>query len=415
MNDVNDIFREINSQQESFTLTKAQQREIQRAIKIQNYKRARMMFITMFLFEVMLVVLHDLPALRNEAEVSLWVIQAYLVLHILIGLTVLAGFLYALHIVKKDQAAPDYRPDIAAPVITALLISFLSIITALDQIQTNQIIVFLVALIVPSVIVIIKPPWNYVMYAVPYSIFMLGMLLFQGNKNIMTAHMINGSVFFVCVLVISKLLYDNQVSHLIKNIKLEEANQKLSYLSSHDPLTTLTNRLFFENHIYEVLPKQAHRDKSIILLLMDIDHFKQVNENPGHPTGDLVLQEFSEIILSNVREGDIAARWGGEEFLVMLADSSLEEGEKIAERLRKNVADKEFNTQQGDIRVTISIGVAPMILTDGVLDFECSYQHVDKALYQAKEGGRNRVVVFDDQVDCEKERVKKMLVSQNKG
>ncbi|NLJ79362.1 MAG: GGDEF domain-containing protein, partial [Tissierellia bacterium] len=164
-----------------------------------------------------------------------------------------------------------------------------------------------------------------------------------------------------------------------------EAEKKLQRLSATDELTQLYNRRAFNSYGDRVINYSKRHDEMLSIVMIDIDYFKRVNDKYGHNVGDMVLIRLADILSQNVRENDILYRWGGEEFIILMPDTEVEEAHKIAERLRRIVAETRF-TQ--DIHITISIGVTQL----GDMDiFDKLIERVDKALYKAKESGRNNV------------------------
>jgi len=158
-----------------------------------------------------------------------------------------------------------------------------------------------------------------------------------------------------------------------------------------DSLTGLYNRRYFETHLQKLLQKSEESKKTLGVLLMDIDHFKSFNDTYGHGVGDDVLKIFAERVKDSLRSFDLVARLGGEEFVVILPDVSEDMAHVIAERLRRTIGDVPFvvNAPEGQVTVTTSIGGA---LIDTVDRTELVLERADKALYEAKEGGRNRTV-----------------------
>jgi len=126
------------------------------------------------------------------------------------------------------------------------------------------------------------------------------------------------------------------------------------------------------------------------LIMCDIDHFKKVNDTYGHLAGDDLLRELAALLRENVRADNTLVRLGGEEFVILAPGASLEEGALLAERLRKLVAGHSFTVCGNEVRITMSIGVAPLTGAENVRDY---YNRADRALYTAKEQGRNQVVV----------------------
>lgn len=176
------------------------------------------------------------------------------------------------------------------------------------------------------------------------------------------------------------------VTRDISERKLME--EEIRRLSITDKLTQSFNRLKLD----ETLEHQFEWSKSygfpFATILLDIDHFKLVNDTYGHQVGDRVLIELVEVLRDNVRDGDVVGRWGGEEFLIILPDTTLSDATVMAERLRQGVASHAFTTAG---QVTISLGVAAFV-TDNAP--ETIVSRADAALYQAKEKGRNRVEVM---------------------
>ena len=177
----------------------------------------------------------------------------------------------------------------------------------------------------------------------------------------------------------SKVRYQKLSAEM--NIK----NKQLKMLAITDQLTQLYNRLKLDEVLaYEVA--RAHRDRSpLTVAIIDIDKFKLVNDTFGHQIGDTVLIGVAQVMLSNVRSTDVLGRWGGEEFMLILPNTTLEDAYKHADKLRKLVEDASFTPVE---KVTISVGIA------SCGDLGCEkilIEQADNALYDAKNNGRNRV------------------------
>ncbi len=182
---------------------------------------------------------------------------------------------------------------------------------------------------------------------------------------------------------------------------LRKANEALENLSFTDPLTGLRNRRFFEAYIRGDADKsiRAHRDKDpkprkeIVFLIVDLDHFKRVNDTYGHPAGDAVLQQLAGILTSAMRQTDLVVRWGGEEFLLVARDACREDAARIAERVRRGVERHLFDLGTGEVlRLTCSIGYAIFPLVPEAPEshpVEDVIALADHALYATKRSGRN--------------------------
>ena len=164
-------------------------------------------------------------------------------------------------------------------------------------------------------------------------------------------------------------------------------------LAVTDELTGLYNRRYFDRHLAIMLEKAQAQERDMALMLIDMDFFKAVNDTHGHDTGDAVLREFADRLRRNIRGVDLACRFGGEEFVVLMPDTDYRQAQNVAERVRNAVAELSFEAAGGrPLTVTVSVGVA---LNESEADTpEVMLKRADVALYRAKREGRNRVV-FD--------------------
>lgn len=163
-------------------------------------------------------------------------------------------------------------------------------------------------------------------------------------------------------------------------------------LATTDAVTGLYNRHYLTSHMETRLQAAQKSGKPLSVLMMDIDHFKAVNDTYGHAVGDIVLKEFSNRVGKNIRGVDLAARYGGEEFVVMMPETPTDWAFMIGDRLRQEVCDNKFDVglSTGPIDISVSIGVATS--EEGQSPSQL-LEEADKALYAAKEGGRNKVVI----------------------
>ncbi len=169
-----------------------------------------------------------------------------------------------------------------------------------------------------------------------------------------------------------------------------EMRGRLIELIGTDALTGVVNRRSFETRLSREWRHAKRRDSTLALLMIDIDHFKLVNDTHGHAAGDIALQELAEIMNITARETDVVARFGGDEFVVLLPDTGWQGAMTFAERLRKNVDDHSFMVEGAELDITISIGVALARGTDPISVVDL-LEYADRSLYKAKSGGRNRI------------------------
>ena len=173
--------------------------------------------------------------------------------------------------------------------------------------------------------------------------------------------------------------------HLL--IKQKDELQKLSIT---DPVTGLTNHRFFQESLKRELERAVRHSRSLSLMMIDVDHFKNYNDQFGHPEGDSLLQKIAEKISSEVRNIDLVSRYGGEEFAVIMPDTKSEEALMVAERLRQSFVTSPISAKAAK-SLTVSVGVAG--LSSKYSDPSSLIHAADQALYQAKGRGRNQTVV----------------------
>ncbi|OIN98278.1 MAG: hypothetical protein AUJ49_13615 [Desulfovibrionaceae bacterium CG1_02_65_16] len=180
------------------------------------------------------------------------------------------------------------------------------------------------------------------------------------------------------------------VNHLALALRNALLFRQMKSMADHDGLTRIANRRRFEERLQEEAQRHDRYDLPLSLILMDLDHFKVINDTYGHQTGDAVLRGTAALLVESLRSTDLPARYGGEEFAVILPHTSRDQAALLAERIRMRVADRNFGENQAEVRLTVSAGVAA--LGPGARSEEL-VSLADQALYLAKNGGRNRVVV----------------------
>lgn len=175
---------------------------------------------------------------------------------------------------------------------------------------------------------------------------------------------------------------------------LREARDEMELLATRDALTELYNRRTITEHAASELERARREEKQLAFVLLDVDHFKTVNDRFGHLVGDDALRQIAQVLRESRRQYDWVGRWGGEEFLVILPNTTRQQAYEVAERLRKRIADQHLQVQGKQQNLSASFGIA--VAEPGhtySLDF--LLQQADHALYQAKAGGRNQVKLFD--------------------
>jgi len=181
----------------------------------------------------------------------------------------------------------------------------------------------------------------------------------------------------------------------VGKIQIEQANEELKKLSRTDGLTKLNNRAYWEECLVNEFNRAQRTKESVSLIMFDIDHFKNVNDTYGHQAGDEVIRLTAQKLLATIRGTDIAGRYGGEEFGVILIDTCAKDAMIIAERLRKRIEALTVKFEDLKIKFTISIGIAEF--NEKITDHIGWLGASDKALYYCKENGRNQVHIYTDE------------------
>lgn len=185
-----------------------------------------------------------------------------------------------------------------------------------------------------------------------------------------------------------------ELKNSVQEIKflLTDLFQSVSGLENgRDPLTRALNRRFLPTILGREISLATNNGTQLSLMMLDVDHFKAINDQWGHSTGDAVLKQVAEIISDNVRLSDFVFRYGGEEFLIVLVETSAEEAHVVAERIREQLASREIRLPAGgSVRVTASLGLAAF---QDHPDYNELIETADKALYDAKNAGRNRTII----------------------
>ena len=181
--------------------------------------------------------------------------------------------------------------------------------------------------------------------------------------------------------------------------KIKRLNAGLEQLAMTDYLTNLYNRRYFMQRGAEEFKRTKRNKQSLALLMMDIDEFKNVNDTYGHEAGDMALQQVAAVLKSSLRETDILGRMGGEEFAVLLPNTSVEDAALLAERVRQIIENASFETVGEALTISITICIGVAAFTNGMSFIDDLLRNADEALYDAKHNGRNRVMKYKKLTD----------------
>ncbi|MBN7773273.1 GGDEF domain-containing protein [Clostridium aminobutyricum] len=367
---------------------------IMNEITLMNFKRISYFSVIGMIVNLTSIVVLNLNAEIEDQILMEWrkgIIISHSVLFIIFAVTGIWCFL----IREKEKA--NFSMRFIQGFININTFIFGTIITFIDQLVTTNITPFLVACTITGAVFLMRPVFALILYLAAYAGFHYTIGLAQLSPIILLSDRINAITAIGIGFCISLIMWQTNKSSIIQKRVistqqevLEQSNLKLQTLAFYDSLTGLYSRRKFEellqSEIYDIL----HHEHESCLIISDIDFFKEINDNYGHPIGDMVIKQMASLLKKNVRKTDSVARWGGDEFLILLPHTSTVEGTEIAEKLRKTIEKKAFFIKEKDIQVTSSFGVAGLkIDTTDTLEF--AYKDADKALYSAKEKGRNRV------------------------
>ena len=208
------------------------------------------------------------------------------------------------------------------------------------------------------------------------------------NITIFPLASLSGSVEQICIVV-----YD-VTDEAVNRLGIQSLNKELEKISRVDGLTGLYNRRYWEEQFELEFKRDKRNEKPASVVMIDIDHFKRINDNYGHPAGDDVIRALAQVIKKSARETDVCGRYGGEEFAILLPDTPVANVEFLTERIRRVVEKLKVVHEEHEISFTISVGIAGF---DPKFKGHMQWlEAADQALYQAKLSGRNKVIVSTD-------------------
>ena len=374
--------------------SRAQQKGIANSICETNFFRGTIYSIAIILFELLLILFADLRFLGSYETSSYNIWYGYLVTHSGLLLSGIIFIILPFAVKKRRHSFPSRIRRQLPWIMHSIILSLLALVTLIDLVYSGKMIVFIYGFFISSALLLISFPWNLVVFGIPMLIFMGGQIFLPIDHDLKLYVVVNCTIIFITGILISNVSYREYFLNLLANLKLHEANRKLDHQAKHDALTGLANRRFFEEQVKREFSLMERNGQKGVLLLLDIDLFKNINDSYGHDAGDLVLKDIAAVLKEDLRDIDIIARWGGEEFIIFLPDTSPERGMQVAERIRKKLAEASVSTGADILRITASIG-GFCIMPEQGLSYEDSYKVADEMLYRAKGSGRNRVIIYN--------------------
>ena len=312
---------------------------------------------------------------------------------ILVAHAVLLVYMLALAVatsrLRHRESAGPITSLVQWATIVVVLLGGAAVVTV-DQWVTPSITPFLVVCVIVGLVFLVPPRKVLGVYALGYVAFALGLALTQSDASVLLSNRSNGLTAVAIGWALSLILWRSESRNVLQEqqieeqqCRLEERNEELKQLAAHDELTGLANRRELQRLMEVELARMRRYGHPSSLLLIDLDHFKQVNDRLGHPRGDVLLQQMAALLAERLRSSDHVGRWGGEEFLAVLPHTDEADAITAAEQLRREVAGELFEVEGESLRITVSIGVAE-IDPGRPAPLDHAYRAVDEGLYVAK-------------------------------
>jgi diguanylate cyclase (GGDEF)-like protein len=279
----------------------------------------------------------------------------------------------------------------------ASMLLFAIALSVIDQMVTPNTTNFATICLLVAMTSLMRPAITLVLFFFAYLLFFVALEITQPDPNLLALARSHSMSAVLMSIVASAVVWRQFVTAVLLRRELVRSHKsiadkqaELEYLATHDTLTGLYNRREFMRLAEMELARGARFPADVCMLMVDLDFFKKINDQYGHPAGDAVLQQVAVLLAAGVRSTDIVARMGGEEFIVLLPNTAIEGALAAAEKLRSAIRAQHLKVQSLLVPVTVSIGVSAITKAQrGTVDE--LYTAADLALYAAKHGGRDRV------------------------
>ncbi len=310
-------------------------------------------------------------------------------------LAILLGIL-AMILKNRDlESSPGGKMLTASAALIYLF--FGAAVCIIDQIVTSSINPYLISSIAVALVIVIHPYLSIIYYPLIYLFFYVALPLTQADPDLLATVRVNGVSAAAIGMGLALIVWRNTSLSLAQRKLIEkqkeelvEINQQLKESASTDMLTGLFNRLHFTEYAEKELARISRTGDKSSMILLDLDNIKHCNDRYGHPVGDLVLKKVSETIKNELRDSDTLARFGGDEFAILLPETPSRGAIMVAERIRESISKRFYPGIEESMNITASFGVAELS-SEKNSSFNSVYHEADRALYRAKELGKNRV------------------------
>lgn len=383
-----------NSLIEKFKRIRAEDRQVAEAMAQINLLRLRWIVATILPLVAIYIVVFWSAALGEEhlyvwKRLIQWALVAFLVWWVLLGAVVSV-------VIRRDRLDAVARSLLFIAPLGSLL--FAAGISVIDQLVSPNISTFVMGTIFTSLLVQMRTSTAALIHILSCAFFLAGMQLAQPDPAIRLANSTDGIAVSLISVLLSAVLWRKDARFIMLQRKLRTTNDELhrqqedlKHLATRDPLTGLSNRAELFRAAGAELQRARRRGTSTSAIMLDLDHFKRVNDVHGHQAGDAVLVHVAKLLAQSIRSTDLVGRMGGEEFMVVLPDTGLTAALKLADKLRDEIRGCAITLPGGQaLAVTASCGVSS-VPGDAERDMDWLYASADHALYEAKRLGRDRV------------------------
>lgn len=352
----------------------------------------RMMFLAVVIVPISLI--HVIvfwlfePSTDNEAQWRLGIISFHASLMALVGMLAV--------IIRFTPSSIIRDRILAATGLASVLISGI-VVTLVDQQVTAAVTPFVIACMLAGTVFLLSPFQALLTYGSALLLCLVSLDFWQADPLTLMSNRMNGITASGLAFALSFILWNQAIQsrrqHQViqsQQQNLEQANTRLTTLAAIDELTGLANRRILTLLLEQELAAIKRHQKPACLLILDIDHFKAINDQHGHVEGDNALRQFAQLMKSSVRASDHVSRWGGEEFAILLRNANVETARNVAESLRRRIKDHNFVIDGRTITLTASMGITGLdpAEPDALMQ---AYQRADQVLYEAKGAGRNQI------------------------
>lgn len=328
------------------------------------------------------------PATNNEAQWRLGIISFHGTLLVLVSL--LAALIRFTHPSPLRDRLLNYSA------LAIVLVSGI-VVTLVDQQVTSAITPFVIACMLAGTLFLLSPFQSLLVYGSALVMYLVSLDYWQPDPVVLMASRMNGVTASGLAFGLSFILWNQAVQsrrqrQLIQtqHQTLQQANARLSALAAIDELTGLTNRRMLTLLLEQELAAIKRNHTTACLLILDLDHFKDINDQHGHLQGDNILKQFAQLLKSSARASDPVCRWGGEEFAILLRNSDVPTARQVAESLRQRISNHRFQLDDQTVTITASIGITQLDPNEPDALMQ-AYDRADQMLYEAKEAGRNQI------------------------